>query len=142
VAVRACAQRLSARRSVTLVAVLLAATLAGCGDKDDDTAAVRISSRTVMGPVYFEGALKFVALRDEHGDRALREELDESASLSWRLAPGRYRLTAWARPCSGNCGSLDDPVDGCAATVTLTRERERSVRIVFTAGEPCRVTLR
>ena len=43
-----------------------------------------------------------------------------------RLAPGRYKVISYQRPCDGNCGTLDPPTDRCARHVhVLVRRPDR-----------------
>jgi hypothetical protein len=54
-----------------------------------------------------------------------------------RLAPGRYVVTSYQRPCDGNCGYLDPPTDRCRTTVTLAADDDIVLNVEFAPGQGC-----
>jgi hypothetical protein len=112
--------------------MLVAAALAGCGSEDDvagggagaGSARLVVREAPPAAPIYTEGSLAFLRLervdtgevlaRGRAGNGADGEPLFDSV-----VAPGRYRLVSHQRPCDGNCGYLDPPVDGCETTVSV-----------------------
>ena len=114
---------------------LILACLAG-GAIASPAATLKVALKVdVDGPMYIEGAIYY--LRAERNGHAVTKRL--GATTTFRLAPGRYRLRSWARPCDGNCGYLDPPTDRCSATIRLRASRTTRLRITASAGSPCRI---
>lgn len=138
----------------TLGAIALAVLAAGCGSQSDKsgggdpggqpTTIVQQSpgtltvatSLTTGGPMYIEGALARLVLRDSDGKVV-------ATSMKWpgkrvvfeNLDPGTYVLEPALRPCDGNCGYLDPPTDSCKGSFAI--DGDLSVRVKFTVGHPC-----
>jgi hypothetical protein len=53
------------------------------------------------------------------------------------LPLARYRITAYQRPCDGNCGYLDGPTERCDTTVELRAGERRRVTLEVTPGAGC-----
>ena len=73
--------------------------------------------------------------------------LDESSGRArWRvrrrLPAGRYRLTSFERPCSGNCSLLDPPTDRCSRRITIIAHGRTGVRATVRPGRGCRMRVR
>ena len=57
------------------------------------------------------------------------------------LAPGTYELRSYQRPCSGNCGILDSPSDGCATRFTLEAEAKVKAAVTVRPGTACPIEI-
>ena len=94
------------------------------------------------GP-YIEGSVAFLRVRDA----ARRVVLDESSGrVRWRvrrrLPAGRYRLTSFERPCSGNCSVLDPPAERCSRRITIIAHGRTGVRATVRPGRGCRMRVK
>ncbi len=94
------------------------------------------------GP-YIEGSVAFLRVRDAAG----RVVLDEnSGRVRWRvrrrLPAGRYRLTSFERPCSGNCSVLDPPAERCSRRITIIAHGRTGVRATVRPGRGCRMRVK
>jgi hypothetical protein len=138
--------------SLLAAAIVATSTLAACGSQTDDRSGPAqgpatvvqhepgtltvATSLSVSGPRYIEGALARLVLRDAGGNVV-------GTQLKWPgkrfvfpdLAAGTYALSSALRPCDGNCGYLDPPVDRCEDTFAI--DGDRTVRVDFAVGEPC-----
>ena len=98
--------------------VLLSWPLAGTADP---LASGTIAVSQTVQCCYREGAVSYVAIRQLGNDMAtvrtsrLLAPLDPTLIVGTELAPGRYVITSFQRPCDGNCGFLDAPVDQCSS---------------------------
>ena len=106
------------------------------------------SSRLVLyqtwvgGQLYVEGSRSYLAVSAESGgsDTLGYFVMHEGDPVfSKVLAPGRYTLKSWQRPCDGNCGTLDDPTDRCQRTITLLAEQPARYVIQLAPGRGCRI---
>jgi hypothetical protein len=141
------------RLIATACAIASAVLLGGCGSQADEPVGASGSPATEIvqaapgtltvatslssgGPMYIEGALARMVLRDEDGSVV-------ASGMKWpgktfvftELEPGTYVLEPALRPCDGNCGYLDPPTDSCEHTVTI--DGDMSVRVEFSVGDPC-----
>ncbi len=64
----------------------------------------------------------------------------EHPVFSKPLAPGRYTITSWQRPCDGNCSNLDPATE--RAKHHLCRQRADVCEHRAHAGHGCRIVLR
>jgi hypothetical protein len=55
------------------------------------------------------------------------------------LAPGRYTIKSWQRPCDGNCGNLGQATDRCQRTVTVPPDTPSLFVIQLAPGHGCRI---
>jgi hypothetical protein len=91
------------------------------------------------GPVFIEGALPEVRLRDGAGAVVGVELAPSHGPIAFRDLPaGHYTLEPALRPCDGNCGHLDGRTNGCRHPLEVTRDL--TVRVVFRIGHGCTVT--
>jgi hypothetical protein len=142
------------RLIATIGAIAFAVLAAGCGSQSDEsgggdpggqpTAIVQHSPSTLTvatslstdGPMYIEGALARLVLRDSDGTVV-------ATAMKWpgkrvvfdNLDSGTYVLEPALRPCDGNCGYLDPPTDSCKGSFEI--DGDLSVRVKFTVGSPC-----
>jgi hypothetical protein len=143
------------RRLIALVTTLTAAVfIAGCGSQADRREVAPSASPTLTqhepatltvatslstdGPMYIEGALAQIVLRDEGGavvDRATK--WPGKPIVFDGLEPGSYSLEPALRPCDGNCGYLDPPTDSCRRMLTVDADLTLTVR--FSVGHACEV---
>jgi hypothetical protein len=106
-----------------------------------------INVRTLMGDTefgYLEGALVQVEITANSSSTSLPVDPYSPAAAPWErswneLKPGSYTLSAAVRPCDGNCGYLDPPVDSCEQTLVL--DGNKAVEVTFLFGHPCRITV-
>jgi len=75
-------------------------------------------SQSGSGPMYIEGSYSYFLVIS--AGSIVEEKRLAGSSTSFSLPPGDYELRAYVRPCDGNCGNLDPPVDECRALFTLT----------------------
>lgn len=134
------------RAIVTSLAVTFA--LAACGRAATPVDRSGVEEPTILrltliqddsGPVYIEGALHFVHITGSGED--LQQQLDPTTTRIELPAGGDYHLESWARPCDGNCGSLDDPTDRCETDLTAPAGTTLDVEITVPAAEPCTIAL-
>jgi hypothetical protein len=90
---------------------------------------------------YIEGQRSYLIVRDEDGHvvakRAFYDSRLQHPPIDVRLAPGRYVVTSYQRPCDGNCGYLDPPTDRCRATITLAANDDVVMTVEFAPGQGC-----
>ena len=90
---------------------------------------------------YIEGQTSYVVVRDATGKVVLRRSFFEfdtpGAVVDRQLPPGRYEVVSYQRPCDGNCGYLDPPVDRCTRRITLTAGDDISLTSEWAPGEGC-----
>lgn len=96
------------------------------------------------GAVPVEGFVSYVVLRRRPGNDVVRAELSGDGLRGVRapLEPGRYRISAYQRFCSGTCSQLGSPVLGCGRTVRVRPGRlvRAKIAVRFT-DEHCRIRL-
>jgi hypothetical protein len=91
-----------------------------------------------LGPVYREGVMVEVILRDAGGRKVdVQTQRPEVPLVFTDLEPGTYILEPGLRPCDGNCGYLDARVDTC--TRRLDVDGPVKVKVDFIIGSECRV---
>jgi hypothetical protein len=130
--------------------VLLLLALGACGDTSPGRAADPGASPTpdpvslevhrhwqqgAGGEMYMEGSVTTYELVDADGQKHKPATADEDGVVYRDLVPGRYVLRSAERPCDGNCGYLDAPVDQCERHIELTEDT--SVDLQVTVGQPC-----
>ncbi len=91
------------------------------------------------GP-YIEGSVSFLRVLDSRGTTVIEES---TQSVRWRvkrrLPAGRYRVTSFERPCSGNCVLLDMPRERCSRRVRILAGGRTGVRSIVRPGRGCRM---
>jgi hypothetical protein len=91
---------------------------------------------------FTEGSVSFVEVRDGTGEPVAkaRSRLDR-ISFRHPLAPGRYDVRTYRRPCDGSCRALDPPRDLCEFDVDMTGDGANRLIVVRVGrrGE-CRVS--
>ena len=108
----------SARILAACIPLMFAWASAGTADP---LATGRIAVSQTVQCCYREGAVSYVVIRQAGNDAAatktsrLLAPLEPTLIIGTELAPGRYMISSFQRPCDGNCGFLDPPVDQCAA---------------------------
>jgi hypothetical protein len=87
---------------------------------------------------YVEGALQFVRVSGQ--GMTQEEEIPFEESLAIEVPRGgEYQIESWARPCAGNCGSLDPPTDRCSASVVVPDGAAMQVMVSVIVMEPCTI---
>jgi D-alanyl-D-alanine dipeptidase len=89
---------------------------------------------------YTEGSVGFLRVLDRQGTPVVEES---TQSARWRvrhqLPAGRYRVTSFERPCSGNCLFLDMPRERCSRRIRILAGGRTGVRSVVRPGRGCRM---
>ena len=57
------------------------------------------------------------------------------------VAPGRYTVKSWQRPCDGSCDNLSGATDRCQRTVTLPANQSSLFVIQLAPGDGCRIVI-
>jgi D-alanyl-D-alanine dipeptidase len=93
-------------------------------------------------PLYAEGAVSIVRVRDASGDIVVRRRVRHRPRFRMvrRLRPGRYRIVSYQRPCNGNCSLLDPPTDRCARRIRILSGGLTEVRVRVRPGRGCGMT--
>lgn len=133
------------RLACRLVPALAALTIAACGEEERPSDGERqgrlvVHKSLAAGPIFTEGSVTHVRLVRRDGTVVL-DGLRPAGSADVPLVdravpPGTYDLTAFERPCDGNCSILDPPVAAtrCRVTVIVRAERTTRVNIVLGRG--------
>jgi hypothetical protein len=139
------------RPLIAAAGLVLVAT--GCGSDGStptarDTAPPEPTSYTVTvhtdqrpgrhGEMYFEGALPEIRLVSADGTLLEPAKDHQDTAVFADLEPGDYTIRAAQRPCDGNCGYLDGPMDACEHQLTVTADT--TVEVDFRVAEPCTVS--
>ena len=96
------------------------------------------------GAIYTEGAVWGLQVKLLGGAGigrlvAFRGELLMQADLTLQLAPGRYELQSYQRPCDGNCDLLDAATDRCRARFSLKNGQRLHAIVRVRDGRPCAI---
>lgn len=127
-----------------VIALVLADASATAAHAPLRPAAVRVTQIFVGPGRYIEGSFSYLRVGRIGGGYALQRRLVgyPRASVRLSLAPGRYRLRSWQRPCDGNCSVLDPPIDRCSGDFRVTAGRAMTATIRVTPTRGCRITFR
>jgi hypothetical protein len=141
-----------------LAAIALLSALSGCASSAPadlgPPPAIRgaelvVREARAAQPLYIEGSFGYLRIvRLDRGivvrkGRARTADPGHTRTLLRRfLPPARYRITAYQRPCDGNCGYLDGPTERCDVTVAVRDGRPRSVTLEVTPGAGCTARVR
>src|SRR4051812_33704349 len=142
------------RRLAAALSALALVSIAGCGSQTDGETApsaapaalaqqgpVTLTVATSLstdGPLYTEGALARIVLRDAAGDVVGAETKRPGRQFVFEgLSPGTYVLEPALRPCDGNCGYLDPPTDSCRRLVIV--DSDLTLKVRFSVGGHCLV---
>ena len=118
---------------------LLALMTVACGQ--DQPAAVEngrlVLTKSLHGaPLFMEGSLTHVRIVRDDGtpvvDRVRRREQAGSPLFDERLPSGSYSLETVERPCDGNCGYLDPPVESTRCEISVRVEAGRRTDVELT----------
>jgi D-alanyl-D-alanine dipeptidase len=93
--------------------------------------------------LYVEGAVSFVRVRSTRGWVVVARRVRKPRfHMTRRLAPGRYRVISYQRPCDGNCRLLDPPTDRCARPVRILSGGLTEVGVSVRPGRGCTMSRR
>jgi hypothetical protein len=93
--------------------------------------------------LYVEGAVSYVRVRSTRGRLVVARRVHKPRfRMKRRLAPGRYRVISYQRPCDGNCGRLDPPSDRCARPVRILSRGLTEVGVRVRPGRRCTMSRR
>jgi hypothetical protein len=97
---------------------------------------------------YTEGSYSYIRVERPDGKEVVEERVDEERDCSEfecvskvfvRLDPGEYRLVSFQRPCEGNCGFLDPPMDRCARSIGVLAGEALNIVVTVRPGEGCKI---
>jgi zinc D-Ala-D-Ala dipeptidase len=126
------------RYGIAVVAALV--VLPAAADATPGTLDLRQSSDSSRG-VYVEGSVSYVRVRGVRGKLIVAKRSRRPRfRMQRRLAPGRYTVINYQRPCAGNCGTLDPPADRCARRVRILSGGLTEVTVRVRPGRRCRMT--
>lgn len=135
-----------------LLTLSLALISAGCGAAGSGGSSATVSgqlavSQVIRGHLYIEGSIPHVTIASADGRVLVNRDIRKLPQagrplLVWRLAPGSYRLTAYQRPCSGNCGMLGGPTDRCSASFDVASGARLAALITLHPGQGCKLSFR
>ena len=93
--------------------------------------------------LYVEGSVSFIRVRSA-GERLVvaRRVRKPRFRMKRQLAPGRYRVISYQRPCDDNCRRLDPPTDRCARRVRILSGGLTEVAVRVRPGQGCGMTRR
>ena len=93
--------------------------------------------------LYVEGSFSYVRVRGVRGKLVVAKRANRARfRMQRRLAPGRYKVISYQRPCDGNCGTLDPPTDRCARHVHVLSGGLTEVAVRVRPGRRCRMSRR
>jgi zinc D-Ala-D-Ala dipeptidase len=91
--------------------------------------------------LYVEGSISYVRVRGVRGKLVVAKRVNRPRfRMQRRLAPGRYKVITYQRPCDGNCGTLDPPTDRCARHVHVFSGGLTEVAVRVRPGRRCRMS--
>jgi hypothetical protein len=91
------------------------------------------------GGIPIEGYVSYVTVKRAGSDHvALRAQ----PPFRGVLPAGRYRVSTYARTCSGNCGNLDPPSNKCGTSLRLVGGTTVRVRVIRRFDRPCEIRVR
>jgi D-alanyl-D-alanine dipeptidase len=91
--------------------------------------------------LYVEGSISYVRVRGVRGKLVVAKRVNRPRfRMQRRLAPGRYKVISYQRPCDGNCGTLDPPTDRCARHVQVLSGGLTQVAVRVRPGRRCRMS--
>lgn len=122
------------------------AALAGCGNADEHAGRLTVSELLPDQPVHIEGSVSYLRITGPDNDVVLdgpatngRDPRGRSPLFSRRLAPGRYTIVSYQRPCQGTCNVLDPPADRCEAEIRVRDDENSTVVAELRPGGGCRI---
>jgi hypothetical protein len=100
--------------------------------------------QTQLGHIYYtEGSHSYLRITPAHGRSTTVGFIQSNRpAFSRPLAPGRYTITSWQRPCDGSCSFLDPPVDRCQATFEAPEATTTALVVKLRPGHGCRIVFR
>ena len=128
----------------TSTVVLGISLLVGCGSTKPQAAnsrpaMLRVKQVMVPGSLYTEGSFSYVRV-ERDGQEIAKVKLEDSRA-ELRLDEGSYRLISFQRPCDGNCGYLDPPMDQCDLPVDVAPDELVTATVRLSPGKGCTIAL-
>lgn len=96
----------------------------------------------VGNQLYIEGSRSYLTVSaPAGGSRTFGYVVMDTADpvFSKLVAPGRYTIKSWQRPCDGNCDNLGGVTDRCQRTVSLPPNQSSLFVIQLAPGHGCRI---
>jgi hypothetical protein len=124
--------------------VIAALATAGCGGqakpRSAQAATLHVRQELIGRGMYTEGSYSYVRV-ERDGDKVVQVRLSDERTprATVRLDPGSYRLVSFQRPCDGNCGILDPPMDQCTKTVEVEADADIAVLVSLSPGQGCEI---
>jgi hypothetical protein len=137
------------RAALLVLALALAALASGCGASDEPAtapeAAPESASLTIEqvldtdGPMFIEGYLWSLEIVDADGNQIFEDDL-EGMTHTEELPAGSYTIKSAMKPCSGNCGYTDEPVNMCELEIDVAAPAT-AVEVSQAADRPCTIAV-
>lgn len=138
------------RAALLVLALALAALASGCGASDEPAgttpeAAPATASLTIeqvldtSGPMFIEGYLWSLEIVDADGNQVFEDDL-EGMTHTEELPAGSYTIKSAMKPCSGNCGYTDAPVNECELELEVAAPAT-AVEVSQAADRPCTIAV-
>lgn len=141
----------TAMRLVALAFVLaLALAASGCGaveEAADTTPAAAPENASLeieqvldtSGPMFVEGYLWSLEIVDADGTSVFKDDL-EGMEHAEELPAGTYTVKSAMKPCEGNCGYTDAPINECEQEIDLVAP-STAVEVSQAANRACTITV-
>jgi zinc D-Ala-D-Ala dipeptidase len=128
------------QRTLVTAVALAAAAVPAAAEAAPGT--LDFQQSTARRPLYVEGAVSFVRVRDAAGETVVGRRVRHRPRFRMvrRLQPGRYKVVSYQRPCDGNCSLLDPPTDRCARRIRILSGGLTAVSVRVHPGRGCRIT--
>jgi len=122
----------------------LACLIVACGGSDEreavsETGRLVVEKSLAERPLFIEGSVTHVRIVRADGATIIDETRSVGSPLfDEALRPGDYAVETVERPCDGNCGYLDGPVEStrCATDVRVRIGATTTVAIVLGMNGP------
>lgn len=129
-----------------VIAMVVAALVAGCGDDEPETARLVVRERLPAQPVYVEGSVSFLRVVGP-GQRVVwdgpvtngRQVRGRRPIFERSLSAGEYRIVSYQRPCQGSCRSLDPATDRCESRVRAESGAVLTAEVTLSPRGGCRI---
>jgi hypothetical protein len=135
------------RTALVTSLLLLALLVSGCGAADDPQDAPEAAPQPATlnveqvldtsGPMFIEGYLWSLEIVDADGNAVFKDDLEGTAH-SEELPAGTYTVRSAMKPCMGNCGYVDPPVNECELEIDVVAPAT-AVEISQAADRACTI---
>jgi hypothetical protein len=122
-------------------ALVLGGMLVAAAGAQTERPALRVTQEFVGSQLYMEGSIGYIQIKKRTGRVVASGTFREARELRFRLAPGRYRVVSFQRPCDGNCSYLDPPTDRCSRALVIRRRHPVAAKVEISPGNGCTIRL-